>query len=225
MTSPYDRIRETAPALFANPPGAAFEILTDPADIAAAEAAARERLGGHPHDWSRTGIAFADPYALILRDPVRFPDGTLGTYVRNVSLPGSAAGVVILPLLADRIVLVRHFRHATRDWHLELPRGGGEPGLTPESNARRELVEEIGADISEISPLGVMHPDTGMMNGEVHLFLAHIRSIGTVETQEGITGTQTVSTPELEQLIRDGTITDGFTINAYARAHLHNLLP
>jgi ADP-ribose pyrophosphatase len=151
------------------------------------------------------------------------PDGSLGTYVR--SLVPATPGVVILPLLANRVVLIRHFRHATRQWHLELPRGFGSPNSTPETDARRELLEEIGAEATELIDLGRLHPDTGMDNSSVCLFAAHVTALGPAGVDEGISDLLTVSSQRLADLIRDGEITDGYTIATYARALLRDVLP
>ncbi len=56
-----------------------------------------------------------------------------------------APAVTILPLLPDgRVVLTRQYRHALRDWILELPAGKRDPGEPSLNAARRELEEETG---------------------------------------------------------------------------------
>ncbi|MGP3928192.1 hypothetical protein [Streptomyces sp. 8N616] len=71
-------------------------------------------------------MVYEDAYVMLLRDPVRFPDGRTGTYIRSVSAM-QEPGCVVLPLLGGEVVLLEHFRHATRSWHWEVPRGFG-PG-------------------------------------------------------------------------------------------------
>ena len=83
------------------------------------------RQVGAPAESAQFGVAFSDSFVLILRDAVRFADGSLGTYLRSVPPEGSFPGVVVLPIWQGHVLLVRHFRHATREWHLELPRGFG----------------------------------------------------------------------------------------------------
>lgn len=222
----YEELRAEEPELFANPPDGVIDIVTDPAAVAEAEKAARDRLvaAGRPADWADTGVVFEDQYSLIVRDAVRMPDGVLGTYFRSL-VPAGIPGVVILPILAGRVILIRHFRHSTRQWHLEVPRGFGDPGFTPEENARRELLEEIGASARTMVSLGLVYPDTGVTNNSVCLFLAEVDAVGVAQMDEGISHLEPVTTSRFEQLIRDGEITDGYSINAYARAHVMNLLP
>jgi ADP-ribose pyrophosphatase len=222
----YRRLRQTNPELFANPADGAVEILLDPADVAAAEAAAAAALtaAGMPESWARTGVISEDQYGVAIRDAVRMPGGRLGTYIRRIN-SGNAPGVVVLPRLGEEVLLVRHFRHATRRWHLELPRGFGTPGRSPAEDARRELREEIGATAGPLIDLGMVYPDTGVSATPVQLYYTELTSYGEPGTDEGIAGITPVRPERLAELIGSGEITDGFTITAYARAVLRGHLP
>lgn len=171
------------------------------------------------------GIAYQDQFIILIRDRVEFPDGTEGSYNRLVSadlVPGCA----ILPILEGNIILIEHYRHSTRQWHLEIPRGCGAPATTPEESAIRELAEEIGVTAHRMWELGAVHPDTGILAGEpVQLYAAEIRSIGQIDGHEGIRRALTVSAPEVEAMAADGQITDGFTLAALYRARLLGVLP
>ncbi len=169
-------------------------------------------------------MAFQDQYLLILRDAVRFPNGTLGTYLRMTSMAEDVPGVIILPIYEGKIVLERHYRHGPRAWLVEIPRGFGEEGLTPEENAQRELKEEIGADIVRLESLGIMRPDASSIGGYDCLFFAELASLGALDAGEGISNLIFVDLEEFHRMIADGDITDGFTLCAYARARAKNLL-
>ncbi|RKN51032.1 NUDIX hydrolase [Micromonospora endolithica] len=223
--SEYAELRRKHPEHFANPPDAAVEILTDPAEVRAAEQAKADllRSNGLPTEWSATGVVHQDEYGILVRDPVRFTGGRLGTYVR--SMPASGAdGVVLLPVLDGAVILVEHFRHATRRWHLEAPRGFGEAGVPAEEKAARELREEIGVAPTRLVDLGEMHVDTGTATDAVRLFLAEIPEVGAVEAAEGIRSTVAYPPERVGELIRDGLVTDSFTIAAWTRAWLRGLL-
>jgi ADP-ribose pyrophosphatase len=222
----YEEIRHQRPELFANPPGAGYTILFDPALVAAAEAEEKDRLASKnwPRSWGYTGVVFEDPYTIVLRDAVRRAEGSLGTYARTMPASG-AAGAAVLPLLEGRIVLLRHFRHATRTWHLEIPRGFGEPGVSAADQARQELREEIGAEVSELVDLGVFHSNTGTATDHACLFLAELSTIGEPQVSEGISSIQTVPSVQVAEEILSGGITDSFTIGAFTRAWLQGLLP
>ncbi|MFD3997063.1 NUDIX hydrolase [Streptomyces sp. NPDC058548] len=201
----YEQLRSERPELFRNEPGG-IEILTDPEAVTAA--------GG--------GVLYQDPYVLLVRDPVRFPDGREGTYIRSVSATAEQ-GCVVLPLLGDRVVLIEHYRHATRSWQWELPRGFGTRGLTGAANAAKELDEEIGARVRELIPLGELHPDSGMTGDRVLLFAARIDAVGRLAEAEAIRSSLTIPFAEAEEMIADGRVTDGFTIAAMTRARLAGL--
>lgn len=221
----YLALASSRPELFRNPPGAAFEILLEETEIHQAEVrmAGLLRQVGAPAEWAQVGVAFSDSFVLILRDAVRFADGSLGTYLRSVPPEGSFPGVVVLPIWQGHVLLVRHFRHATREWHLELPRGFGTDPETSQS-ARRELVEEIGAAEIQLSELGEAYPDTGIGSSRVAFFAAAIGSFGQPEKLEGITDIVPTPVAEFERMIRDGELTDGFLLAAYGMAKARNLI-
>ena len=102
-----------------------------------------------PEFWADVGVVFDDPYFMILRDLVQFPDGDMRGYARLIataSLKGGK-GVVVLPSYEGKIMLLHQYRHATRQWHYEIPRGYGEPNIPADENARLEIEEETGGGI------------------------------------------------------------------------------
>jgi ADP-ribose pyrophosphatase len=229
----YEEAKAQWPQLFENPPDARYEILSDPSLVATAESKEKSRLEARdlPASWSRTGVVYEDPYMLVLRDAVRRPDGSLGTYVRTTPASG-AAGVAVLTVLGEKILLLRHFRHATRKWHLEIPRGYGEIGVSAPDQARQELREEIEADADSLVSLGAFHSNTGTAADEVELFLAEIHAVGSPQTAEGIDAIELHTPYQVAHLIQGDamsgpltTITDSFTIGAFTRAWLRGLLP
>lgn len=222
----YLAFAKSHPDLFVNPPHGGFEILLDEGEIREVEAQTAQRLAkkGLPRKWAEVGIAYRDQYLFVLRDAVRFPGGFLGSYIRIVGDEDKTPGVVVLPHYKEKVLLLRHFRHATRTWHLELPRGFGMKGLSSEEMALKELQEEIGGTASRLLSLGQIHPDTGMTSECDELFFAEVESYSDAEVFEGIIEILPTAVPELEHLIRENEITDGFTIAAYMRAKLGGLL-
>lgn len=221
----YAELVSETPALFTNPPGSEVRILLGEEDRLAAEASEAARLDaeGRPREWSRVGVVYEDEYVLLLRDAVAFPDGRLGTYIRFVRRSNEPAGVAVLPLRGESVLLLRHFRHATRRAHLEIPRGFWIDGLTAEKIARRELQEETGLQASAMTSLGLVHTNTGLSADTVELFVAKVDGAGRAETSEGIVELVPVEVAALERLIADGEISDSFTLAAYARARLRGI--
>jgi ADP-ribose pyrophosphatase len=122
-------------------------------------------------------------------------------------------GVAVMVVLPDgRIVLNRNYRHATRSWEYELPRGASEPGETIEAVALREVKEETGMVIDQLILLGEIAPDTGMVNAVVPVVMAKLMSQeeAAPEDSEAIAGIEAFTVKELKQgyiegyLIRNG---------------------
>ncbi|MEV4415042.1 NUDIX hydrolase [Catellatospora sp. NPDC049609] len=227
----YDRLREQRPQLFENPPGAAFEIVVDPVlqQQVADDSAAKLGRAGLPEENGDIGVVYADRYLLLVRDAVRFRDGGLGVYIRQMS-PHEGTGAAVLPLLPDgRILLVSHFRHATRRWHWEIPRGFAEPGADGATTAAREVEEEVGAPAGEVVFLGALDTDTGAEVGGDEIYLAYLSQVPAERpagaTEEGIDQFVTVTPDEFTQMIRDGVLGDAFTLAAYAFALARGLWP
>lgn len=224
----YSELATKFPHLFSNQ-SAALRIITNVDEIGEWQKHKREQLrqSGKSSEWANIGVVFDDPFFVILRDLVEFPGGFRNGYVRlyaRTYLEGGAAIVVILPEMDGKLLLIRQFRHATRSWHWEIPRGFGEVGIDSISQAIIELREEVDGVISEIVDLGDMYHNAAFDGNPVNLFLTRMISIGKSQVEEGISETQWISVSKLEEMIADGEITDGFTIAAYTRAKLKGLI-
>jgi len=223
----YFEILQTHPWLL----GAEFDlkIITDCAEIAEWQIQKRLNLKKQESnsEWADIGVVLDDPFVVVLRDLVTFDDGFRNGYIRLYNrsyLEGGAAGVVILPEKDGKILLMHHFRHATRSRHWEFPRGFGEPGVSAVVQARVEIKEEIGAEIVELLDLGVYFANTGLEGNPINLFLGRIMADVVIDPNTGSDALQWVSVDELEKLIANAEITDGFTIAAYTRAKLRKLI-
>lgn len=222
----YLELMLSEPELFLNSPEKiSVAIETSPQKIAAVEQSMREKLlaRGLPAHYAEVGIMYRDQYLMIVRDAVSFPDGSRGTYVRILQ-KNRHANAVILPKCGDNFVLVRHFRHATRSFSLEIPRGFGEPGISAEQNAEKEIREEIEGAIASIADMGVIHPDAGMTNNFARLFFAELVSCGKTEKREGISQICLLDAESLKAAVRKGDITDAYTVSAVAKAMLFGFI-
>jgi ADP-ribose diphosphatase len=218
----YRALVGARPDQFTNPPGDIYEILLEDEQIERArrDAFARRQAEGMRTDDTRVGVLAVDPYLLVLRDAVRFADGSYGLYNRLL-VPSGAA---ILPVLGNSIALLYRFRHGTRRWHLEAPRGSFSGVGTVSEEAQRELAEEIGSIPTEIVHLGFLHSTTGCLDEEHQLFFARIESIGKADKHEAIESIKLLATKTVERLIGEGEITDGPTLALFLRAKLRGYI-
>jgi ADP-ribose pyrophosphatase len=210
------------PELGRNAPDADIHILTDPQLVQQACDAAHVARAARNLDVSdlRVGVLASDPYMTMIRDAVRFGNGSLGLYNRIFE----NASVAVLPLIGDRPVVIRIFRHGLRQWSLEFPRGGVEPGETNEESARREVREEIGGNVLELIDTGEFTPGGSILAIRARLYVARIDQIRALDQAESIHEATAVTVHELEEMIRSGQIIDGFSISLFARARVLRLI-
>ena len=225
---PFDRyaaLLRARPGLAENLDGGIM-VVSDRAEVARIEEVMADRFaqGGMPREWACAGIMYEDPYILLLRDAVVFPDGNPGLYHRVIARNDEPTGVAILPRYHGRVALIRHFRHPSRRWHLEIPRGAVGQDEDPAHVAEFEISEEIGGTISSLVRLGLLHGASALMRHSVVLAYAELEAIGTPALGEGIAEILLVSPVELERMILEGRITDAFTVGAVFHARLRGLL-
>jgi ADP-ribose pyrophosphatase len=126
---------------------------------------------------------------------------------------------------AGQIILLDHFRHATRGSHLEIPRGFGADGSSSEESAVRELFEEtLSVPTAPPIRLGRVRPDTGQSTSVAELYFAKVTKPANPNEDEPTGDPKLLSVREFEALIRNGEIEDSFTLAAYAMAKLRGLL-
>lgn len=184
------------------------------------------------------GIVAQDKYWLWLNDPLHFPNGRTGVYGRLIwksSLTGPA-GVAVMALSEEgKIALLCTYRHATRSWELEIPRGARATHETAEEAAHRETEEETGMVLSSLQLLGQIAADSGTTNSVIPIFLARISGKGASnpEDSESITALPFFTPAEIKQgfvqgyLVVDGrqiSMRDPFLAYAFLLAEAQGLL-
>lgn len=154
-------------------------------------------------------VIYRDKNWTYINDACRFPSGLEGVHSRifKGSCSTMENGVAVMPILPDgKIVLNCIYRHATRSWEIELPRGGRENNETIEDAARRETLEETGLVVDELILLGKIPPYTGMTSNIVPIFAAKIikQCDTNMEMTEAIEKIPALSIDEIKESFRNG---------------------
>ena len=124
------------------------------------------------------------------------------------------------PALGEQgsVVMVDQERHALGAREIEMPRGFGEPGLSGEANALKELEEETGYIGEKAYLLGRLNTDSGLTDSEVSFYHVPVvrRGAPKPETKEAIRSVSVASRQDIWNEIHAGKIKDGFTLAGLA---------
>ncbi len=129
----------------------------------------------------------------------------------------AADWVNVVAVTPDRqLVMVRQYRHGSRDVTLEIPGGVVDPGESPVDAAVRELLEETGYRGSPAESLGTVNPNPALFGNRVHSYVVRdaveVAEIENGETEETIV--QLVPEQELEDRLRAGEIDHSLVVTA-----------
>ncbi|MEX5721764.1 NUDIX domain-containing protein [Geodermatophilus maliterrae] len=159
---------------------------------------------------------YANPWVRVREDTVERADGSTGVY-GVVEKPHFA---IVLPAERDGFWLVEQFRHplARRAW--EFPQGTWTAGSdgTPQELARAELAEETGLRAGRLEHLGHLDLAPGLSTQEFDVWLATDLTPGPTarEVTEADMVAAFVTEAEFRAMVREGRLTDGPSVAAYA---------
>lgn len=146
----------------------------------------------------------------VKRDEVVEPNGVHATR-ELISHPGS---VVILPVLPDgKIVMVRQYRHAARQYLWELVAGRMDEGETVKEGAARELREETGYRAKRLTEFLDVFPTPGFLEERMHILLAEGLTAGKAEPEADEKLISHAYRPdELKKMMKNGGLRDAKSI-------------
>jgi ADP-ribose pyrophosphatase len=158
----------------------------------------------------RSEVVFKGRVFSVRRDEVLEPTGVRA--IREmITHPGS---VVVLPVLPDRrIVLIRQYRYAARQFMWELVAGRIDAGENPRQAAARELIEETGYTAKKFRIFLDVFPTPGFLEERMYILLAEGLTLGEAEPEEDERiEVKAYTRKELEQMIRRGKLHDAKSI-------------
>jgi ADP-ribose pyrophosphatase len=158
----------------------------------------------------RSKTIYSGPVFGIRRDELVEPSGVRTTR-EMITHSGS---VVVLPVLPDgRVLLIRQYRHAARQFLWELVAGRMDEGESPRKAAARELIEETGYRARRFRIFLDFFPSPGFLEERMFILLAEGLSEGIAQPEEDEKiESRAYERKELEQMIQKRVIRDGKTI-------------
>jgi ADP-ribose pyrophosphatase len=158
----------------------------------------------------KSEMVYQGPVFGVRRDEVIEPSGVRAT--REVIT--HSGSVVVLPVLSDgRIVMIRQYRHATRQFLWELVAGRIDEGENPLEAAARELIEETGYRAKKFRVFLDVFPTPGFLEERMYILLAEGLTLGEAEPeQDEKIEVKACKPKELESLIRRGNLLDAKSV-------------
>jgi ADP-ribose pyrophosphatase len=132
----------------------------------------------------------------------------------TITHPGAVA---ILPFdNKGRLLLIKQFRPAVRDFLLEIPAGTLEKGEKPLACAKRELIEETGFAAKKWQALGYIFTAPGFCSERIFLFAAWDLSpaYADQDDDEHIAPPTAMTLQQVKKAVTSGKICDGKTLSS-----------
>lgn len=168
-----------------------------------------------PIDRKRELEVFGNSYGQLFNDEVVSPSGKAGRYLR---WKWASEGIVVIPVSGSRLALTPMYRYPIGAISMEFPRGSCGVGENMDDAAARELREETGFEAIELSSVGVLHAETGLIEDEVHVFAATVdeyrpRQVQ-AEVMESVADPVWLGSCDFSKWIQEGRIKCGITLAA-----------
>ena len=129
----------------------------------------------------------------------------------SVRMP-AAAMAVVLDDAGQRVLLAWRHRFVPGLWNYELPGGLVEDGEDSLATVRREILEETGYHVGEVTPLVTFEPMIGMVTSPHHVFMATAASKVADPTEPDEGTFEWISLADVPSLIADGKIANSGTL-------------
>jgi 8-oxo-dGTP pyrophosphatase MutT (NUDIX family) len=177
-----------------------------------------------PYVTLSTRIAYENRWTRVREDRIRRPDGSDGLY----GVVERADFALIVPWQDGRLTLVEQYRYPVSIRMWEFPMGMWEhaPNTDPTVLAAAELREETGLVAGRMTHAGEIYQGPGYCTQLGHIFLATDLTQGNPdrEATEQDMICQSFTLPEVEAMIRDGSLRDAMTLSAFALLRTKGLL-
>lgn len=152
-------------------------------------------------------------------------DGQMSDPVRRLLLErGDAAAALLVNTDTQKVLMTNQFRYPTLQkgpgWLHEVVAGMVDENEQPEAAARREIHEEIGYQVHELTPIATFYVSPGGSSERIFLFYAEVTNADRVSNGGGLASEHEdielieVSFDELWDVLKRGEIRDAKTLIA-----------
>ena len=158
-------------------------------------------------------MIYENPWVNLYIDKVQFPGGRIIEKHHLLDFEKEAVGVIV-ENDPGQILLVHAYRYTTDTIEWEIPTGGIDKGETILEAARREVWEESGYETTNNELIYTYYPQNGISNQVFHIARSQAtRKTGDFDRNE-VRDFKWVSIPEIQKMIGDKLIKDGFSLTA-----------
>ena len=155
----------------------------------------------------------------LIRENVTLVNGVT-TDLEFVEHPGATAIVALLN--ESRVLLLKQYRHALKDYIWEIPAGTLDPQESVTDCAKRELIEETGYSAVQWQKLGEITPVPGYSDERIHIFLARaLQPARQHLDKDEIIDVHKVEFSRALEMIQQGEIQDAKSIAGIFMAQTH----
>jgi len=169
-------------------------------------------------------IVYQNKWMLVREDKIQRSSGAKGIY----GVVEKSDFALIIPVQNDHIYIVEQYRYPAGKRFWELPQGSLEKQdkFSMKEVAAIELREETGLLAKNMEYIGEQFVAYGYSTQKCYIYLASGLEQGSSNLEDEEEGLISKKIPiaGFERLIKDGTIQDAATINAYLLAKLKGFL-
>ncbi len=166
-------------------------------------------------------VKYENPWIKLTEHKVLNPKGGDGIY-GVVHFKHLAIGIVAME--NENLWLVGQYRFPLNQYSWEIPEGGGKHGVSPLESAKRELLEEVGAEADYWEEIGRSHLSNSVSDELAILYLAKGLKYTTAEPEDTEElRVRQVSLLEAYEMVKQGEITDSMSIQAIQTLYIRKL--